>query len=105
MSTGGGIYPRWRRDGQELFFATLENRMMAAPIQVGSASGTIAPGPPVVLFPMRLAIGANVGIGGYMSRAQYDVASDGRFLLNVTTEDTGAAPITLVVNWPALLKR
>jgi hypothetical protein len=46
-----------------------------------------------------------VGIGGYLSRAQYGVAPDGRFLLNVTTDDTGAAPITLVVNWPALLKR
>jgi len=78
---------------------------MAAPIHVGSASGTLAPGMPVALFSMRLAIGGNVGTGGVLSRTQYAVAPDGRFLLNVTTDDTAAAPITLVVSWPALLGR
>ena len=38
----------------------------------------------------------------------YDVAPDGqRFLVNVLAEQTASAPapITLVVNWPALLKQ
>ena len=33
VSTGGGIYPRWRRDGRELFYVTPDNRLMAMPIQ------------------------------------------------------------------------
>jgi len=36
----------------------------------------------------------------------YDVSPDGqRFLVNTLMEETAAEPITLVVNWPALLKK
>ena len=34
----------------------------------------------------------------------YDVSPDGRFLVNTVVEEAAAAPITLVVNWPAALK-
>ena len=40
------------------------------------------------------------------SRAAYDVSPDGqRFLVNTLAEQAAPAPITLVVNWRALLKR
>jgi len=52
-------------------------------------------GAPVALFrPGILGGGANV-VG---RRHQYDVAPDGRFLINVTT-DEAAPPITLILNW------
>jgi hypothetical protein len=36
----------------------------------------------------------------------YDVSPDGRrFLVNTLVEEAAPAPITLVVNWPALLKK
>jgi hypothetical protein len=35
---------------------------------------------------------------------QYDVAPDGRFLINSLPADL-SSPLTLVVNWPALLKK
>jgi len=39
-------------------------------------------------------------------RSAYDVSHDGeRFLVNTLADDDAAAPITLVVNWPALLKK
>jgi len=39
-------------------------------------------------------------------RSAYDVSPDGqRFLVNTLAEEDAAAPITLVVNWPALLKK
>src|SRR5207244_10479834 len=98
VSTGGGIYPRWRRDGRELFYVTPDNRLMAVPIQVGSDTRTVNPGVPVALFPTRLASGSNVIVGGLNSRAQYTVAPAGRFLLNVTAEDTATSPIPLVPN-------
>ena len=66
--------------------------MMAAPIAVVGA--TIAPGAPVVLFPTRIYGGGADSAQG----RQYDVAPDGRFLIN-TELDSAAAPITLLMNW------
>lgn len=40
-----------------------------------------------------------------MSKPQYAVASDGRFLMNMTVEATTAPPITVVLNWDAALKK
>jgi serine/threonine protein kinase/Tol biopolymer transport system component len=92
ISTAGGIYPRWRPDGKELYYLNPAGAMMAAPIAVIGA--TLAPGAPVVLFPTRI-----VGGGEDIAQGrQYDVASDGRFLIN-TVLDTAAAPITLLQNW------
>jgi len=40
------------------------------------------------------------------TRNQYVVSSDSqRFLINQPSADTPSSPITLVVNWPALLKK
>ena len=37
--------------------------------------------------------------------SMYDVSPDGqRFLVNTLADEDAAAPITLVVNWPALLR-
>ena len=103
VSRDGGIYPRWRPDGQELFYLSLDNRLLAAPVQVVSDSRTLSPGAPVTLFSTHIASRGNVGSGGFASHAQYDVAPDGRFLLNLTAEDT-PSPITFMLNWPAALR-
>ena len=65
--------------------------MMAAPIAVTGAA--LAPGTPVVLFLTRV-----VDAGESGTARQYDVAPDGRFLIN-TKLDSAAAPITLIQNW------
>jgi serine/threonine protein kinase len=103
-STAGGIDPRWRRDGQELFYVAPDGKLMAVPIQIGADRSTLSPGAPVALFSTRFATGANVNLG-WLSRPQYAVAPDGRFLMNVTVEDTTASPITIVQNWNAALKK
>jgi len=106
ISTGGGIYPRWRRDGHELFYLTLGNRLMAVPITGASQTRTLNSGTPVMLFAARIAIGANNGFGGSLSKAQYAVAPDGqRFLLNMTAADSATSPITVVLNCDAALKQ
>jgi hypothetical protein len=46
-----------------------------------------------MLFPTRI-VGGGVGQAG----RNYDVAPDGRFLIN-TELDSAAAPITLIQNW------
>jgi Tol biopolymer transport system component len=99
VSTGGGIFPRWRHDGQELFYIAPDNRMMAVPIQVG---GTLSAGTAVALFPTQLATGI---VGTSQSHAQYAVAADGRFLLNVPVGDPAASPIVIVQNWDAGLRK
>jgi len=105
LTTEGGIYPRWRRDGRELFYLTLDDRLMAVPLQPRTDGRTVRAGTPFLLFATRIAIGANVGIGGFASKAQYAVAPDGRFLLNVSTDDPALSPITIVQNWTAALKK
>jgi hypothetical protein len=35
----------------------------------------------------------------------YDVAKDGRFLLPKPVEQGGSAPLEVIVNWPATLKK
>jgi len=78
--------------------------LMAAPIAAGTDRQTLDPGAPMPLFPTRLATGANIPLGA-LSTAQYAVASDGRFLMNVAVNDTTASPITVVLNWDAEMTR
>jgi len=81
-------------------------RMMATPIAVASEANTLSPGSPVALFSSRLVTGGNTGIGGYASKAEYAVTRDGRFLMNVTPEESAAvSPITIIQNWTTLLKK
>jgi Tol biopolymer transport system component len=91
VSIAGGSYPVWRADGKELYFLSPAGGMMAVPIAVSGA--TFEPGTPVRLFPTRIQGGGADPVG-----RQYDVARDGRFLIN-TVLDTAAAPITLIQNW------
>ncbi len=98
VSTAGGIYPVWRPDGKELYYLNPAGAMMAAPITVTGA--TFAPGAPIVLFPTRIVGGGEDAAQG----RQYDVAPNGRFLIN-TELDTVAAPITLLQNWDPEAKK
>jgi hypothetical protein len=104
ISTAGGGQPRWRPDGQELFYVAPDTRLMAVPIALGKDGQTIEPGTPVPLFPTRLASGANI-VSGTMSKAQYAVARDGRFLLNTAVDEGTTSPITVMLNWDAVLKK
>jgi hypothetical protein len=98
VSTAGGVFPVWRPDGKELYYLNPAGAMMAAPITV--TGSTLEPGAPVVLFPTRIYGG---GVDAALGR-QYDVASDGRFLIN-TELDSAAAPITLLMNWNPAAKK
>jgi Tol biopolymer transport system component len=93
VSTTGGVYPRWSRDGRELYFVAPDARLMAS--RIDAAATTLQAGEPVPLFAtQKLGGGQNVIANGH----QYDVASDGRFLVNVDTE-ASAPPIVLMINW------
>jgi Tol biopolymer transport system component len=93
VSTLGGIEPRWRRDGKELYYLAPDGKLMSASITVKGAA--IEPSDPVPLFQTRISGG---GTNARLNQ-QYDVAPDGRFLINETTEDAATSPITLLQNW------
>jgi serine/threonine protein kinase/Tol biopolymer transport system component len=97
VSTAGGIYPVWRPDGKEVFYVDPLSAMMAAPIAVTGSS--LEPGTPVRLFPTRIYGG---GVEAQQGR-QYDVAPDGRFLINMELDTV--APITLLQNWQGNAKK
>jgi hypothetical protein len=91
ISTAGGDNARWRRDGKEIFYLE-RNTLMAAGV---TASGS------------RVDVGAVQRLfdvptfDGYWP---YDVSPDGqRFLVN--TMESEVAPLTIVVNWPAELRK
>ena len=93
VSTTGGITPRWRNDGKELYYIAPDSKLMAAPISV--KNGTAAPGVLWVLFQTRIVRGGRA----YPIVQQYDVAPDGRFLINVRVGGAPASPLTLLLNW------
>lgn len=97
LSSMGGTQLRWRPDGRELFYIAPDERLMAVPIAAG-ADGQLEAGTPVPLFPTR--------ISPYYDRyAQYSIAPDGRFLMNVVVEAPTVPPITVVLNGDAALKK
>jgi hypothetical protein len=86
------VEPRWRYDGNELYFISPDAKLMAATVK---ASGTaFEAGVPVALFQTRIVGGA---LASY--RPQYDVSRDGRFLIDQQADQSAASPIVLILNW------
>jgi Tol biopolymer transport system component len=99
ISPARGESPRWRRDGTELFyFSPGDTTLMVA--SVNGQGSAFEVGSVRSLFKVTVRRDADLS-------APYDVSADGqRFLVNKAVEHTPAsASITLIVNWPALLKK
>src|SRR5262249_1719336 len=97
VSAAGGTRPRCRPPGTELFDVAQDSQLMAVPIRVTSDRRAVDAGVPVTLFPTRLASGGYIVPAGATARPQYAVARDGRFLMNVTVDETVPSLITLVL--------
>jgi Tol biopolymer transport system component len=97
VSTAGGSWPRWRSDGKEIFYLAPDKTLMSAAVNAAGSAFEVGAARP--LFDTRA---LTIGNTGFM----YDVSPNGqRFLVNTLAEEAAPAPITLVVNWPALLKK
>jgi Tol biopolymer transport system component len=96
VSTAGGLIPRWHSNGREIFYFEADSsRMMAATVRGSGRSfeaGAVGP-----LFAVRPA----------GPRAFVDVVTvdEPRFLVNTALGQTEETPVTLLVDWPALLGR
>ncbi len=100
ISNEGGIHPRWRRDGRELFYieapvsASL-GALMAASVNASGAHIQFAA--PHMLFETHMVPNA--------ASAEYDVSPDGqRFLVGSVIGEADSPPVSLVLNWTAELK-
>jgi len=94
VSAAGGGIPRWRADGQELFYLTSAGEIMS--VTAHPDAGTFAFDPPHTLFGTR-ALPKLWNL--------YDAAPDGqRFLVNVPFELSPSATIAAVTNWTARLR-
>ena len=94
ISSDGGSAPRWRRDGTEIFYLAPDFKLMAAVVNGKGASFEVGAVKP--LFQTRT-------FGFHYS---YAVSADGqRFLINTSPEQEASAPITVVLNWTAGLKK
>ena len=86
--------PRWRADGQELFYLSKDSSIVAIPIDPRRTPSDSAGR---VLF--RASGLAPTGLSGQV----YDVTPDGqRFLLK---REVGSSPIHVVLNWDAPVRR
>jgi Tol biopolymer transport system component len=101
VSSTGGTAARWQRDGKELFYVSPDNKLMAATVDTkGSAFAVVAVR---ALFEVHRRV---AGYRGFGSSFNYDVSPDGqRFLVNAVGSEQMAAPITVIVNWMAALKK
>ncbi|MGB6430516.1 MAG: protein kinase [Candidatus Acidiferrales bacterium] len=94
VSTAGGTYPVWRRDGKELYFVS-SGELMA--VDVTTDGPQFEAGIPKPLF------SADFRPGNWSS--VYAPTADGqRFLALTTVEQQSISPIAVVTNWPASLK-
>jgi eukaryotic-like serine/threonine-protein kinase len=94
ISAAGGTFPQWRADGRELFYLSPDFRLMA--VSVNQTTDSIEPSPPRELF--TIAAPAN-----YMS--PYEVSRDGQRFLVLSAHEEPTQSLTVIVNWPALLKK
>jgi Tol biopolymer transport system component len=96
VSTGGGLRPKWRRDGKELFFLEDATFNLLA-VDVNTSANTPTLGTPHVLFQT---VGVQAGQGAY------DVTADGKkFLINSSGVSKDSYPLTIVQNWTAELRK
>ena len=101
ISIAGGEQPRWRGDGNELFFLGANGKMMA--VAMNATAGpepSLTPAAPQPLFE------AHVVYSALDLLFQYDVTADGkRFLLDTTEGATSAPLLNVVTNWDVGLKK
>ena len=100
ISTNGGSQPRFRADGQELFYLADDGRLMA--VAVDGRGATFEHREPTPLFNTRTLPRVVEVVW------EYDVARDGsRFLIGTILEGPHALPPapTILLNWTAGLQR
>jgi eukaryotic-like serine/threonine-protein kinase len=94
LSRSGGVQPRWRKDGGELYYLSFDGKMMVAEVKPGASLDI---GTPKELFQTPLRPDPIVH--------QYAVSADGRRFLVAEPAGGPNQVITVVLNWTADLQQ
>jgi len=98
ISTTGGNMPVWRKDGSELFFIAGDGQMMVSSVKTRGSEFEFST--PKALFKTN-----TLSVSGNTAH-EFEVSSDGqRFLIGTLVGDTKVPPPTVILNWPALVKK
>jgi Tol biopolymer transport system component len=96
IAVSGGTWPQWSASGRELFYLSPDSRVMV--VSLNLAGDSVEPSsPPRELF--------RLPEQGIATMAPYAVTRDGRRFLVRTPHERSASPLTVLVNWPALLEK
>jgi hypothetical protein len=97
ISNGLGQDPHWNGDGRELYYRTLDGRLLAVEI---ATNPVFRAGKPQSLGVLTFVYGnVNIAFGSL-----WDSSADGRRFL-VSVPKSGPQPYTVVLNWQAGLKK
>jgi Tol biopolymer transport system component len=94
VSSGGGGAAWWRADGRELFYLSVDGKLMSVPVTPGPAPEF---GTPTALFQSPLTT-------PNLDMDEYAVSADGQRFLMMHRADTSTTPITVVMDWRKLMK-
>jgi serine/threonine protein kinase/WD40 repeat protein len=93
VSSGGGAYPAWTGNSKEIFYVSLGEDFYACPLVPKGSELEVG-------SPQRLFHAPTPGVG-----VPFDISSDGKRLLVNQSQEEAQAPLQLVTNWPAELKK
>jgi Tol biopolymer transport system component len=92
VSSGGGEQPRWRGDGEEMFYLAPDAKIVAVPVKAGAG---FDPGAPVALFQTNPKETLATS-----EQAIYDVDPGGqKFLVNTLVKGGDLQPMTVILHW------
>ena len=93
ISISGGASPRWRGDGEELFYLGSDGMITAAELDIAPEAVRVAK--TTALF--------QASLKSLLQGVAYDVAPDGQRLLVNRLGEEQSQPFVVVQNWPAAL--
>jgi hypothetical protein len=93
VSRGGGVQPRWRRNGKELFYISPDNRMMSVEVETRPVFRSGNPRP---LFLTDM-IDTGIRTGPF----SWDLAPDGNQFVIATPNPSDDISVTVALNWRA----
>jgi hypothetical protein len=99
VSPSGGLAPRWRRDGRELYYLNASSQLVAVPVVVAGSRFDV--GMPTTLFQTPLPFP-----GPTIANVPYEATPDGqRFLVSLPRETAARdTPLVVITSWTAAFR-
>jgi len=91
VSRGGGVQPRWRRDGKELFYISPDSKMMSVEV---NTRPVFQSGTPRSLFQTKI-----VDTGIRTGPLSWDLAPNGDRFLIIEPNASDTSALTVILNW------